>query len=81
MIHYIDGDDTVWEQQPTARLDREGNVSAFVHRGSYQMSAPDAPELARGIRWDDPAFGIVWPWTDRQLVSERDQGFWDFYHD
>jgi dTDP-4-dehydrorhamnose 3,5-epimerase len=26
---------------------------------------------ARGLRWDDPAFGIVWPEGDR-IISERD---------
>jgi dTDP-4-dehydrorhamnose 3,5-epimerase len=28
---------------------------------SYQMSRPYAREAATGVRWDDPAFGIVWP--------------------
>ena len=27
----------------------------------YLISAPYAPEAARGVRWDDPAFGIEWP--------------------
>lgn len=27
----------------------------------YLMGAPYVPELARGVRWDDPAFGIRWP--------------------
>ena len=27
----------------------------------YQMGAPYAPESARGVRYDDPAFGINWP--------------------
>ena len=29
-------------------------------------------ELARGIRWNDPAVGIHWPLADAKL-SERDQ--------
>jgi dTDP-4-dehydrorhamnose 3,5-epimerase len=28
---------------------------------SYQISEFYAPEAARGVRWDDPAFGIAWP--------------------
>jgi dTDP-4-dehydrorhamnose 3,5-epimerase len=27
----------------------------------YQMSEFYAPECARGVRWNDPAFDIVWP--------------------
>ncbi len=27
----------------------------------YQMSEFYNPESARGVRWDDPAFRIVWP--------------------
>lgn len=37
----------------------------------YQMSAEYVPELARGIRHDDPAVGIRWPLPVAQ-VSERD---------
>lgn len=38
----------------------------------YQMSHPHAPESARGIRHDDPAFGIEWPEAVVH-VSERDR--------
>ena len=31
----------------------------------YQMSHPYVPEAARGVRWDDPAFGIEWPAAER----------------
>jgi dTDP-4-dehydrorhamnose 3,5-epimerase len=43
----------------------------------YQMSAFYAPECARGVRWDDPAFQISWP-VERRIISERDQSFSDF---
>ena len=39
---------------------------------SYQMSAIYVPELARGIRWSDPAIGIEWPIAS-PVLSERDQ--------
>ncbi len=42
----------------------------------YQMSNFYAPEAARGVRYDDPAFGIVWPEPVR-LVSERDRTYPD----
>jgi dTDP-4-dehydrorhamnose 3,5-epimerase len=43
----------------------------------YQMSTFYAPEAARGIRWNDPAFAIHWPQADR-LISARDQQYPDF---
>ena len=43
----------------------------------YQMSEFYAPEYARGVRWNDPAFGIQWPNADR-LISDRDQSYPDF---
>ena len=40
----------------------------------YQMSAPYAPEFARGVRWDDAAFQIEWPIAET-IVCERDLAF------
>lgn len=37
----------------------------------YQISVPYHSESARGVRWDDPAFGIRWPLAE-PLLSERD---------
>jgi dTDP-4-dehydrorhamnose 3,5-epimerase len=44
---------------------------------SYQMSAYHEPTAARGVRWDDPAFGISWPVTD-PIIHPRDAGYPDF---
>jgi dTDP-4-dehydrorhamnose 3,5-epimerase len=38
----------------------------------YQMSEPYWPELARGLRWDDPSLAIAWPFGD-PIVSDRDR--------
>lgn len=43
----------------------------------YQMSELYHQECARGVRWDDLAFGIVWP-DDVRFISERDQQYPDF---
>lgn len=43
----------------------------------YQMSEYHAPELARGVRWNDPAFGIRWP-VERPIISEKDRNYEDF---
>ena len=42
----------------------------------YQMSEFYHPELARGVRWDDPAFQILWPATV-EVISERDRTYAD----
>jgi dTDP-4-dehydrorhamnose 3,5-epimerase len=44
---------------------------------AYQMSAPYAPEAARGVRFDDPAFGIEWP-GEVVVINERDRTYPDF---
>lgn len=36
IAEYIDGDATVWEQEPMRRLAAEGQVSAFRHTGFWQ---------------------------------------------
>lgn len=43
----------------------------------YQISEFYAPEHARGVRWNDPAFGIQWP-AEVNVISERDATYPDF---
>ncbi len=43
----------------------------------YQMSQFYAPEHGRGVRWNDPAFGIEWPEEER-IILERDESYADF---
>ncbi len=38
----------------------------------YQMSEFFHPECMRGVRWNDPAFGIVWP-PKNVICSENDR--------
>jgi dTDP-4-dehydrorhamnose 3,5-epimerase len=46
----------------------------------YQMSEVFAPELAGGVRWDDPAFSIAWPDNDgeERIIIGRDREYADF---
>ncbi len=44
----------------------------------YQMSTYYAPESARGVRWDDPAFGVEWPEERRRIINARDREYPDF---
>ena len=43
----------------------------------YVMGAPYVPELARGVRWDDPAFGVHWP-IPPVTIAARDAEYPDF---
>ncbi len=43
----------------------------------YQMSEFYSPEHARGVRWDDPAFGLPWPQAER-IIVDRDRAYPDF---
>jgi dTDP-4-dehydrorhamnose 3,5-epimerase len=75
----------------SAVLSRENQRALFVPPGFahgyqtladeteafYQMTAFYAPELARGLRWNDPALGIPWPIPD-PVLSERDAAFPDY---
>jgi dTDP-4-dehydrorhamnose 3,5-epimerase len=47
---------------------------------AYQMAHEYVPDVARGVRFDDPAFGIEWPSPpgDERQMSERDRGYPDF---
>lgn len=40
----------------------------------YQMTEFHHPDAARGVRWDDPAFGIDWPIAD-PIIKERDASY------
>ena len=72
-------------------LDAELRNSVFIPAGcahgfltithstevAYSIGAPYVPDLARGVRWDDPLFGIAWP-SSPAVISERDATFPDF---
>jgi len=43
----------------------------------YQMAQRYSAEHARGVRWNDPAFGIEWP-EGARIIIDRDQNYPDF---
>lgn len=46
----------------------------------YLVSMQYSKEKERGIRWNDPAFSIAWPFQPK-VVSERDSSHHDFSSD
>ena len=51
----------------------EDNTEVF-----YQMSEFYYPEHARGVRWNDPTFNILWPAAHKRIISAKDQQYEDF---
>jgi dTDP-4-dehydrorhamnose 3,5-epimerase len=43
----------------------------------YQMSEFYHPESSRGVRWNDPVFGVEWP-DIVPIISEKDRNLPDF---
>lgn len=72
-------------------LTRENGLALFIPEGVahgfqtladesdvfYMMTELYDPGCARGVRWNDPAFGIVWP-ADERTIAERDQSYDDY---
>lgn len=72
-------------------LDAERGEALYIPRGCahgfltladetavyYHMGTEYTPDLARGVRWNDPAFAIAWPFAPLH-VSGRDAAFPDF---
>ena len=48
------------------------NVEAYYH-----VSTPYSPPHSSGVRWNDPAFGITWPFAP-SVISEKDRTWPDF---
>ncbi|MFC2050905.1 dTDP-4-dehydrorhamnose 3,5-epimerase [Chloroflexota bacterium] len=53
-------------------LTLEDNTTVF-----YQVSEFYHSECERGVRWDDPVFGIEWP-SKNYIISAKDRQFPDF---
>ncbi len=51
ILRYIDGDTTVWEQEPLERLAKEGNLAAFQHTGFWQPMDTLRDKLALEELW------------------------------
>src|SRR5262249_54333451 len=43
----------------------------------YQMSSVYVAAAQRGLRWNDPRFGITWP-IESSILNERDANYPDF---
>jgi len=78
-------------QWTAAELTAENRTALYIPKGFahgfitlepecevfYQMSEFYAPESARGVRWNDPLFDIVWP-AHVHTISSKDQSLPDY---
>jgi dTDP-4-dehydrorhamnose 3,5-epimerase len=79
---------STYGQHVAVRLDAEKGEQLFVPVGfahgfctlepntmiAYKVSAYYSRECDRGVRWDDPVFGIAWPVTAQTAVlSDKDR--------
>jgi dTDP-4-dehydrorhamnose 3,5-epimerase len=78
-------------QHVAVTLDEDNHDAVFIPSGIahgfqtlldrtevlYQMTDSFAPELAAGMRWNDPALAIGWP-MQASVISERDALYPDF---
>ena len=44
----------------------------------YMVSEVYVPQSGKGVRWNDPAFEIVWPLSEDAILIERDQKYANF---
>ena len=84
-------DSPAFRQWLGVELDAEEGLALYIPRGCahgfltladdtavyYHMGTEYAPDLARGVRWNDPAFEISWPFAPLH-ISPRDAAFPDF---
>src|SRR5215813_11735551 len=84
-------DSPTFRQWVGVELDGERGNGLYIPRGcahgfltlvddtvvDYHMGAAYVAELARGVRWNDPAFAIAWPFVPLH-IGERDAGYPDF---
>jgi dTDP-4-dehydrorhamnose 3,5-epimerase len=77
-----------WE---AVELSGENRIGLYVPQGcahgfltlapntevAYQISVPHAPQMAFGVRWNDPLFGIEWPDRPR-VIAPRDAAYPDY---
>jgi dTDP-4-dehydrorhamnose 3,5-epimerase len=84
-------DSPTFGQWRASTLTAENRLSVYIPEGVahgfqtltddaevlYLISAPYDAVLARGVRWNDPAFAIEWP-LPPGVISARDRGYPDF---
>lgn len=78
-------DSPTYRRWQSFELSPESDVALYIPEGCahgfqtlvddcevlYEMSRPHAPSFADGVRYDDPALGIVWP-REVTVIADKD---------
>src|ERR1700730_12303504 len=84
-------DSPTWRHWYGVELNEENRLALYIPPGLahgfqtlldntecfYQMGEFYVPELADGVRWDDPAFGVHWPIAE-PVLSSKDRSYPDY---
>jgi dTDP-4-dehydrorhamnose 3,5-epimerase len=85
-------DSRAFKKHFAVELDQQNGKALYIPKGCahgfqtladdtevcYQISQFSSSEHARGVRWNDQAFGVSWPEAERTMI-ERDRTYPDFY--
>ena len=47
--------------------------SRTTPRSPIRCRSFTSPDFSRGVRWNDPAFGVAWPADENRVINERDR--------
>ena len=51
-LDFIDGDDSIWEQEPLIKLAKQGELKAFIHNGFWQPMDTLREKMQLQKLWD-----------------------------
>jgi dTDP-4-dehydrorhamnose 3,5-epimerase len=85
-------DSPTFKQWFAAELTAENRKALYIPAGfahGFQTLADDSevfyqigefyhPDSARGVRWNDPAFGIRWPFPEEPILAPKDRAYADY---
>jgi glucose-1-phosphate cytidylyltransferase len=59
VIDYIEGDETIWEEEPLRRLAHEGQLAPYIHEGYWQVMDTLRDKIVLQEQWDAGSPGWV----------------------
>ena len=53
IFNYIDGDETIFEQEPLEAVAKKGELKAFIHSGFWQCMDTQRDKMQLEKMWED----------------------------
>jgi glucose-1-phosphate cytidylyltransferase len=70
IFDYIDGDSTIWEQEPLKNISNDGELAAYKHRGFWQPMDTVRDKNLLEKFWDENK--APWKIWDKELIKAND---------